>query len=160
MSDHLDALLQPSLKRCAPTGALYSAGSHVMVGFFGGPLAMVFFSMWGAYKIHQLGNKLSLYLCCLVLALVSYGVLFWLLTQGWPEILNLRSTPGKSADLISTLFAVGLCGLMYLALKDFFRVGEVVGDGAPSPWIAGVSAVFCGYILNKVVFIIIPGAGV
>ncbi|QEY16371.1 hypothetical protein D0C16_10495 [Cellvibrio sp. KY-GH-1] len=159
MSDQLEALLQPSLNKRTPTGTLYSAGSHVIVGFFGGPLAMVLFSMWGAHKIHQLGNKLYLYLGCLALALITYGVLFWLLMHGWPEILNLRSSSGKSADLISTLFAVGLCGLMYLALKDYFRVGELVADGAPSPWVAGACAVFFGYVLNKALFIIIPGVG-
>ena len=159
MSDNLEALLQPSLKKRAPTGTLYSAGSHVVVGFFGGPLVMVLFSMWGAYRIHQLGNKLPLYIGSLILALVSYGILLWLLTNGWPDVLNLRQTPGKSADLIVTLVAVALCGLMYLGLKDFFRVGEVVGD-APSPWVAGAIAVMTGYILNKVIFIIIPGAGV
>ena len=159
MSDYLETLLQPSLKTAVPTGALYSVGAHVIVGFFGGPLVLVLFSMWGAFRIRQLNNKLVLYVGCLILALASYLVLIWLLHTGWPELLDLRGTPGKSADLLNTFAALTICGLMYLGLRELFSVGELAHD-APSPMVAGAIAVMVGYITNKALFTIFLGGSV
>lgn len=155
----LKSLLEPSLKKRAPTGALYSIGSHVLVAFFGGPFALIFFSMWGAHKINRLQEHWLLYAVGALAAGILLATVYWLLNSGWPAALEIGSSDRKSAKNIVTIGSILLCGFLYLGLRDYFRVGEFSGE-APSPWIAGITAAVVGYLMTLSLIMLAMGAGI
>lgn len=154
----LESLLEPSLQKHTPRGALYSIGAHVIVAFFGGPVALMFFSMWGAYKINKLKEHWLLYILGLLAGLALLVCVYWMLKTGWPSVLEIGSSDRSSAVNIIRIGSIFLSGYVYLGLRDYFRVGEVAGE-APSPWVTGIAAVVVGYLITRILIMVAMGAG-
>jgi hypothetical protein len=133
----LEPLLKPSLQSHAMQGAMYSTTAHGFVAFFGGPLAVALFSLWGARRIGLLRRHALLYAAFLLLALTAVLGIVWLRAHTWPGWFNIGGTPAASARYSLQLTGLALFGLIYWRMGPYFRIGTL-NQRPPSPWLAAI----------------------
>lgn len=133
----LESLLKPSLQGHAMQGAMYSTTAHGFVAFFGGPLAVVLFSLWGVRRTGLLRQHGLLYALLLLLALATVATIVWWRTHGWPAGFNLGGTAASTARYTLQLTGMAMFGLIYWCMGPYFRV-STLNQRPPGPWLAGI----------------------
>jgi hypothetical protein len=150
MSTDFNHLLQPTISRQDVHRPMYSLTSHVIVAFFFGPWALLFYSFNSVRYLGKLRTMwfwyLPLFICVVILQLwfkhaFSHGILDFL-GDNISSILR----------LCNRALALLLVGIVYLWQKRLFAISEFKGD-SPSPWLPAIICGFAGFactaIINK-----------
>ncbi len=146
----LDSLLEPSLERPQAAHPIYSVKATFFVAFFGGPLAVTFFSALNSKRLDRLRRDLPVYVLGAVsVVIVAYvysqqaldGSLFDLETDARQEFT-------RHYRYLSRGHAIVLCGLYYLLHRSAHRAQELIGEGPPSPWRAGIACALADAALS------------
>lgn len=144
--DIVDSLLKPSLKKEGQQKPMFSITAHFLVAFFGGPIALIIFSMISLSRIGKLiENRLS---CIALILIVMAGIGFITYSHfsGLPEWLRILGSDERSIRLLMRIFSILLCGVIYVLYKSYFELSELVGAAA-NPWVPGIASVIAGSLI-------------
>ena len=146
---YLDELLIPSLNNDDNHGVPFSVFSHVLVAWFGGPLAIVGFSMLCANNMNRLKSRSWFFVILTILAMfflgVSLAVNFGIITP--PDLLNFESNR-KAGDFLLKIGAICLFGIFYLNFRQQFLASSYNTISVTSALKPGLIFVVLGISLN------------
>lgn len=137
----LDGLLEPSLEQPEAARPIYSVKATFFVAFFGGPLAVTFFSALNSKRLDRLRRDLPVYVAAaasivgvvyLYSELALDGSLFEMAREARQEFT-------RHYRWLSRGHALVLCGVFYLLHRSAHRAQELIGADPPSPWRAGIA---------------------
>lgn len=132
----MDDLLKPSLANDRPAVPLYSARAGFFVAFFGGPLAITFFSALNSRRLGRFRQEAIFFATGVGL----YLVLTFLIISGAPEqgdFLKWLAEQRRGNPLFrygGKILALALWGGFHLLHRPFHRAMHFTGMEPPSPW--------------------------
>ena len=148
------ALLTPSLSQTVGIAPLYSVGTGVVLGFFGGPVAAGLIMAINARRLGRLAQDAWLYAVVFVVS----GVIFVLLVDH-PELFVIElGDAGQPRNMRRFLFSgLGLLtmGLLYVKYRTYYRAMTMSGLESPSPWKTGLAVLVIALALQfALVFVV------
>jgi len=132
----IDELLKPSLQAAGRAIAIYSTRASFFVAFFGGPLAIVLFTMLNSRLLQRLGKDALWLAVGAFVAIATMAAQVLLLDSangqdsGWLTSQNMR--------IASRGIAFLLCGGYYLMHRTPHRSMQFLGLDSREPWAAGI----------------------
>jgi hypothetical protein len=148
-------LLEPSLSNTTPPPKpTFSTQAHFLVGFFGGPMAVIPFSLIGLHQMGKMKEQLTktvlivgffvaLYLCHTVLSnLGLYGQ--------WFDGISPLTVSRRGNNLLGVL----TFGAIYLAHRRTFNLSQNHSASA-NPWKAAVICLLGSAALNFGLFVLL-----
>ena len=138
-------LLQPSLGAKSAT-AIYSVRASFFVAFFGGPFAIIFFSMINARRLGRLKDDAWVYALAALVTIATLALGVYLVGIGaFPEIGD--NDARRWVRYGHRVVALLIFGALYLRHRPFYRAAEMLVD-APSPWLVGIGCVVASGVMQ------------
>lgn len=129
-----NTLLTPSLSSTENNVRLYSPESSFFVAFFGGPIALVFYSALNSYRLKRAEDSVF-YLLATILIVALY---YWQAVGDHSALMQwLNAQFGSSAvtRYLPRILALLLWGGFYLMHRKYHRSAELFEVEPPKPWI-------------------------
>ena len=138
-----NSLLTPSLSQPNHNVRLYSPRSSFFVAFFGGPIAVVLYSMLNSIRLRRWVDGLA-YLVAISAVLALY---YWLATSNDDILHWIREQLGRRTNTYLFRFsALMLWGAFYLMHKEYHRSAELFDIQPPSPWVPALGCIAAVFI--------------
>lgn len=139
-------LLKPSLADEFAAKPLYSVGTGVVVGAFGGPAAVLVLMMINARRMGRLAQDAWVF----VLLGLGTGILIFALVNDpalFANPLGLEASNRLNRSVISIAGLLTM-GLLYLRYRKHYRAMQMLAIDSPSPWKVGIGSLFAGWGLQ------------
>ena len=141
-----ESLLTPSLSPATGIAPLYSVGTGVVLGFFGGPVAAGMIMAINARRLGRLARDAWLFAVIFVLSGVFLVAVF-----DHPELFVVELEDAEPRN-VRRFFLSGLglltTGLFYLKYRTYYRGMAVSGQESPSPWKTGIAVFVIAIVLQ------------
>ena len=126
-------LLRPSLNQDSPVHPLYSMNSMFLVAFFGGPFAIMPYSLLNLWRMQRLKKDFWLPL----VGFLAY-ILFLLVTFRYPRAYTFHMR----------LIGLAYLGCFYWRYRSVIRTADIHDEKAPSPWVPALLSILAGLSLS------------
>ncbi len=146
----MDDLLRPSLSSDKPTVSLFSTRAGFFMAFFGGPIAVTFFSALNSRKLERLKDDMLFY----AIGVILFVVLVFTMLNATPDgesIINWLQEQRRNNPLFrygSKVLALVLWGGYYYLHRPYHRAMQFAGIDSPSPWKAAFTCLGLSLIVE------------
>ncbi|MCP3981153.1 MAG: hypothetical protein GY716_17785 [bacterium] len=144
--------MEPSLATAKASEPLFSVRANFLLAFFGGIYASAILCSLNSKRAGRLARDvwIPIVVCVAYSAfIVWYGRAFF--TETLPD-LGEWLTPKEAARYLARIVALGMFGVMYLRLREHFKVQALNGIEPPNPWPWALGSIGISIVLSIALF--------